>query len=79
VIDVTLPRLDGIEVARRARQALGGSSPSFLAMSGHSLDSHDAHGTSDWPFDAYFIKPVDLDALVGAVASSPKRSSERDR
>lgn len=60
LVDVGLPVLDGYEVTRRARAIPGGSGVRFIAMSGYSREQR---RVADAGFDAYLVKPVDLDGL----------------
>jgi DNA-binding response OmpR family regulator len=76
LLDVTLPRIDGAEVARRARERLGVSAPYFVALSGHSPDSP---AVLPVPFDVYFVKPVGMAALFEAVAAAPRRAAGTGR
>jgi signal transduction histidine kinase len=77
LVDIGLPLLDGYEVARRVRQALG---PNILlvALTGYGQpdDQHRAHQAG---FDLHFTKPVDIlllhDMLVGGLAAEPAYAS----
>jgi CheY-like chemotaxis protein len=62
LIDIDLPFLNGLEVARRLRAGLGATVV---------LIAHTAHGSPDSVrrgyeagFDAYLVKPMELDDLV---------------
>jgi signal transduction histidine kinase/CheY-like chemotaxis protein len=77
LVDIGLPLLDGYEVARRVRQALG---PNILlvALTGYGQpdDQHRAHQAG---FDLHFTKPIDIvllhDILVGSVPAEPAYAS----
>ncbi len=61
-IDIGLPRLDGYEVARRIRDALG--KPVLLvALTGYGQEQ-DHRRSSEAGFDAHLVKPVSYDDLT---------------
>jgi signal transduction histidine kinase len=61
-IDIGLPRLDGYEVGRRIRAALG--KPVLLvALTGYGQEQ-DHRRSSDAGFDAHLVKPVSYDDLI---------------
>src|SRR5581483_220607 len=62
LIDIGLPRLDGFEVARRVRAALGGSIL-LIACTAYS-QPEDHQQALDAGFDALRVKPVDPDQLL---------------
>jgi signal transduction histidine kinase/CheY-like chemotaxis protein len=63
LIDLGLPRIDGYEVARRARaMADGEPRPVLIAVTGYGLPE-DRRRTLEAGFDAHLVKPVDLAAL----------------
>jgi signal transduction histidine kinase/CheY-like chemotaxis protein len=61
LIDLGLPGLDGYEVGRRLRAALGGSAV-LIALSGYAGEE-DRRRALAAGFDAHLAKPVDLDEL----------------
>ncbi len=61
IIDVGLPRMNGYEVARRVRAALG-STVMLIAMTGHSNESDRLEALAAG-FDSHVSKPVDLALL----------------
>jgi two-component system, sensor histidine kinase len=63
LIDLGLPRVDGYEVARRAREMMDGQPrPLLVAVTGYGLPE-DRRRTVEAGFDAHLVKPVDLAAL----------------
>ena len=77
LIDLGLPRIDGYEVARRAREMLEGQPrPLLIAVTGYGLPE-DRRRTLEAGFDAHLVKPVDLAALRALLvqASGGPRSS----
>ncbi len=68
VLDLGLPDMDGFAVAQRLRknQALAGTK--LIALSGRSMDDGGAQ-TKAAGFDAHFVKPADIERLVGALKS----------
>jgi CheY-like chemotaxis protein/anti-sigma regulatory factor (Ser/Thr protein kinase) len=68
LVDVGLPRMDGYELARRARASINGRSPVFMvALTGYGLPE-DRSRAIEAGFDAHLTKPVDADALAGILA-----------
>jgi CheY-like chemotaxis protein len=61
LVDLTLPDVPGIEVARRLRRAAAhGEPPLLVAISGYAAgDARDADGV----FDHHLQKPIDFDVL----------------
>ena len=72
VLDIRLPRLDGLEVARRIRADPGSAGLLLIAMTGSS-DARDRAASLDAGFDHHLVKPVDpelLRALLDGSAAS---------
>jgi CheY-like chemotaxis protein len=61
LVDIGLPLIDGFEVARRVRAAIG-SETFLLALTGYGQPEDRARAAAAG-FDAHLTKPVDLDAL----------------
>jgi signal transduction histidine kinase/ActR/RegA family two-component response regulator len=61
LIDLGLPVLDGYEVARRLRGALG-NGVLLVALTGHALDE-DRQRTREAGFNAHLAKPVEVEEL----------------
>ena len=62
LLDIGLPRLDGLEVARRLRHELGLTDALLAAMTGYGQEE-DRLRSLDAGFDAHLVKPIDLNAL----------------
>ncbi len=72
LIDLGLPGLDGFQVARQIRTALG-ESVRLVALTGYAQEE-DRRRTSDAGFDAHLSKPVELEELnrvLSGVKNSP--------
>jgi signal transduction histidine kinase/CheY-like chemotaxis protein len=67
IIDIGLPRLDGYEVARRLRPALG-QDVLLIALTGYG-QPEDKRRAFEAGFDLHFTKPIDLDQLHELVAN----------
>jgi PAS domain S-box-containing protein len=67
LLDLGMPGMDGLEVARRLRQDLGQKQALLVALTGYSTDD-DRRRAEEAGFDAHLVKPVDLDALEGVLA-----------
>ncbi len=61
IVDIGLPIMDGFEVARRVRAALG-ASISLVALTGYGR-AEDRRQTAEAGFDAHLTKPIDLKEL----------------
>ena len=72
LIDVGLPGLDGYEVARRLRAAMG-KSIRLVARTGYG-QPEDRERAFDAGFDMHLVKPVDRDQLAVALNGATPRS-----
>ena len=61
LLDLGLPGLDGYEVARRLRDAMG-SVPRLVALTGWGQEEARLR-TADAGFDEHLVKPVDAETL----------------
>ena len=66
LIDLGLPVLDGFEVARQIRAALG-DAVLLVALTGHALEE-DRRRATEAGFNAHLPKPVDMDELNRVLA-----------
>jgi CheY-like chemotaxis protein len=71
VIDLGLPRMDGLEVARRLRAELGLTDALLVALTGYAQEEHKRR-CRQAGFDAYLLKPVTLDVLSELLAGAPR-------
>jgi len=67
ILDLHMPGLDGLEVARRVRQRYGTESPYIIALTGRPDRVTDLPAI-DRNFDRAFAKPLDIDQLIAALA-----------
>ncbi|QGZ38512.1 signal transduction histidine kinase [Pseudoduganella flava] len=67
VLDIGLPDLDGYALARALRANPRTRHALLIALSGYGQDT-DREKASAAGFDAYFVKPVDAEALSAALA-----------
>jgi CheY-like chemotaxis protein len=68
LVDIGLPTMDGYEVARRVRAALGGCI-TLVALTGYG-QIEDAERATAAGFDAHLTKPVALDRLAALLADT---------
>ena len=61
LLDISLPRMDGLEVCRRVRQEPWGRNIGMVALTGFGEDKVD---TARAGFDRHMVKPIDFDTLV---------------
>jgi PAS domain S-box-containing protein len=71
-MDLAMPRLDGVEAARRIRRLPHGEDIRIVALTGRGQET-DRLRTRDAGMDHHLIKPVSLDALENAL-----RALDRD-
>jgi PAS domain S-box-containing protein len=70
LLDLGMPGMDGLEVARRLRQDLGLKDTLLLALTGYGHEEDRRH-SQEAGFDAHLVKPVDLDTLHTLLAQAP--------
>jgi len=75
IIDVTLPGVDGYQVARRIREKPQGRGMLLLALTGQASPV-DAEHSLEHGFDFHLIKPVDPEYLARLIGAVAERSSE---
>jgi two-component system CheB/CheR fusion protein len=68
LLDIGLPRLDGLEVARRLRAQRPGEAMLLIALTGWGQDE-DRERSMQAGFDAHMVKPLDVDALLAWLAA----------
>ncbi len=70
IFDIGLPVMDGFELAVQVlkRASSAARRPRLIAASGYG-QPHDRAKSRDAGFDVHFVKPVDLDALLRAIAA----------
>lgn len=67
LVDIGLPGIDGFEVARRVRDALG-SRILLIALTGYGRDE-DRRAVMSAGFDEHLVKPLDPDDLIKIVSA----------
>ena len=72
LLDLSMPGIGGLEVARRLRATLGGDDIHIAALTGHCQPA-DRERTREAGFDWHFVKPVTSAALLAALAQLPNR------
>jgi len=70
LLDIGLPGLTGLEVARRIRQLPALQSLVLVAMTGYGEES-DRERSREAGFDHHLVKPTDLDALLKILETVP--------
>jgi PAS domain S-box-containing protein len=68
LLDIGLPGLDGLEVARRLRQEPGLEGVLLVTLSGYGTEE-DHRRSRESGCDAHLVKPVDPDVLFGVLAA----------
>lgn len=67
LLDIGLPRMDGLEVGKRMREDLGMKEALLVALTGYGRDE-DRQRSQEAGFNAHLVKPVDLDLLHAMLA-----------
>jgi signal transduction histidine kinase/ActR/RegA family two-component response regulator len=73
LLDIGLPGISGYELARGLRALPATTGATLIAITGYGRreDREQAHAAG---FDHYFVKPVDMDALLALIAGLPSTS-----
>jgi signal transduction histidine kinase/ActR/RegA family two-component response regulator len=67
LLDLTMPGMDGFELARRLRKGEATRAMRLIALSGRGEDAY-RHRSRDAGFDQHLVKPVDLPTLQAILA-----------
>jgi CheY-like chemotaxis protein/anti-sigma regulatory factor (Ser/Thr protein kinase) len=67
VLDIGLPRMNGYDVARALRQLPGLADVIIVGVTGYGQE-RDRERSRDAGFDHHLVKPIDLEALLGALS-----------
>jgi signal transduction histidine kinase/ActR/RegA family two-component response regulator len=70
LLDIGLPKINGLEAARRIRTQSRGKRLVLVALTGWGQDA-DRQKSREAGFDAHVVKPVDPDALTSLLAEFP--------
>ena len=70
LLDIGLPKVNGLEAARRIRELSLGKRPTLVALTGWGQDA-DRQRSQDAGFDAHIVKPVDPDVLADLLVEFP--------
>jgi CheY-like chemotaxis protein len=76
VIDISMPGMDGNEVARRIRAQPWGQCMILLALTGWAPDAH-AISPEQAGFDGHVMKPVDIEQLKEIISRARARARAR--
>ncbi len=72
LLDISLPILDGLEVARRVRARGGAHRPLLVAITGLGRDE-DRKRSAEAGFDHHLVKPIDPASLTELLEGAPGR------
>jgi PAS domain S-box-containing protein len=67
ILDLGMPRMNGLEAARRIRKLPGGDQIALIALTGWGQDA-DRERTAAAGFDAHLVKPVNIGELTQVIA-----------
>jgi signal transduction histidine kinase/ActR/RegA family two-component response regulator len=76
VVDIGLPGFDGLEVARRVRQAPGGDRILLIALTGYGTEADRSRAMSAG-FDDFLVKPFEFARFEAALASGLAAKHEK--
>ena len=76
LLDIGLPYMSGLEVARHLRNDFPADDVVLVALTGYGQDE-DRRRSEEAGFDGHLVKPVDFDALQSLIAQMPQRSGKR--
>jgi CheY-like chemotaxis protein len=79
LIDLGLPGIDGYEVAKRIRSALGAASPLLIALTGYGAPEQRSQALAAG-FDLHIVKPVEperLSLLLDEYSATPPTSARQ--
>jgi signal transduction histidine kinase/DNA-binding response OmpR family regulator len=74
LLDIGLPGLDGLEVARRLRAMTLSPRPMLVALTGYGQND-DVRRSKEAGFDHHLVKPTDPQTLIALMASQPHPES----
>jgi len=72
LLDIGLPGMSGVELARRLRKLPGNEKAVLMAITGYGQQS-DRIDAEEAGFDRYFVKPVDAEELTAALEAVVRR------
>ena len=76
LLDIGLPYMSGLDVARHLRNDLSASELVLVALTGYGQDE-DRRRSEEAGFNGHLVKPVDFDALQTLIAQMPPRREDR--
>src|SRR5262249_50476745 len=76
ILDIGLPSMNGLELARQLREADATRTIRLIALTGYGQQS-DFKASSNAGFDLHLVKPVTMDILFAAV--QPRMTSKPDQ
>ena len=77
LLDLSMPGMDGFEVARSIRAAPGGSEARLIAITGWG-QKEDREKTASVGFDAHLVKPVDMQQLKAVIQGREQEGQGSD-
>jgi len=66
IVDIGLPDMSGLELARRARTELGSDGTKLIALTGFGQQK-DRDAAAEAGFDHHLVKPLDFDTIEGVL------------
>jgi CheY-like chemotaxis protein len=73
LLDLGLPDLDGLEVARRLRSTPEGRAAWLVAVTGYGRDQ-ERRNTEEAGFDHHLVKPVNVERLLAWIERAERRT-----
>jgi CheY-like chemotaxis protein len=75
ILDLSMPVIDGYEVARTIRRQPNGQEPMLIALTGW-VQERDKHKAKDAGFDHHVVKPAKASDLRGILAQAKGRTPD---
>jgi len=75
LLDIGLPDIDGLEVARRLKSIHGDACPRLIALSGWGQE-RDKQRAREAGFERHFTKPVDPSTIAAVLDRAPDRDTQ---
>jgi CheY-like chemotaxis protein len=74
LMDVQMPKLDGLEATRRIRSVYGAEGPHIIALTANAMQG-DRERCLNAGMDDYISKPIQAEDLAVALRTVPRRTA----
>ncbi|HAG50216.1 MAG: hypothetical protein A2X87_00010 [Deltaproteobacteria bacterium GWC2_42_51] len=77
LMDIQLPKIDGVEITRRVRENPSLNNIKIIAITAHAMKG-DRETFLESGFNDYVSKPIDINSLLQTIAQHLKETESRD-